>query len=59
MLYFGEIMFQPLDYLFLIMILIIASYGAFNFWYNFMRVNTKTKDDLIERYVELERYEDR
>lgn len=43
-------MFQPLDYMFEIIILIMLLYGAFQFWNEYMRVKA-TKDDLLERYV--------
>lgn len=44
---------QPLDYLFLLVILMWLAYGAFSFWKRFLRVNLNTSldgKDLFLRY---------
>lgn len=46
---------QPLDYMFEIIILSGLIYGMFYFWNRFLRVRRSTKDDLMDRYIKLER----
>lgn len=46
---------QPLDYLFEYLITAFIIFSIVSWWYNSIRVNRKTKDDLIERYVYLGR----
>lgn len=47
---------QPLDYLFIYLLAVFGAYTVGKFWYDYVRTNKKTTDDLTERYVALERY---
>ena len=53
--FFKDFMFQPLDYLFLIMLGFMCLNGAYQYWDNFMRTK-EVKDDLIERWFVKEYY---
>lgn len=42
---------QPLDYMFEILLLLYFLYEGIRFYFLYVKVNKKTTDDLIERYV--------
>ena len=50
---------QPLDYLFIYVLAVFGAYSLGKFWYEYVKTNKKTTADLIQRYVDLERYRNR